>query len=662
MTLRQQFSLLTSALVIVLLAGSLLLTVKNGRDGFQQQLNARAYDAATSLALSMSRVDGLDPVKLSRQIDALFDRGFFADITFTGVGGNELHRRARQALSESPAPQWFMSEVTFDMLPAEADVMVGWQQLGTVRVSSHTDFAYRDMWDMVKAEAIWFALVLLVSLALLHILLGWLFKPVMRVEQQALAICERDWQIQENIPRARELRRMVLAMNKMVSKLHALFTEQSATTERLRQESFHDAATGLLNRRGFDQRLDHVLQGTDEHSGVLMLLQVEHFAEYNQREGRQAGDDVIQLVAQSLQQWHLEYQNSVCGRHAGADFALYAPCASRGHADELLQSAFGQLATTALNQRTGLNFHLGGVFLQGDQDVLGSALSRADAALRQAQRHSHARAILYQEDRASQPELTGGQWSALLKSVLQNNHLSLQFMPVIKARGDARELLQLEVYSRIERDGQSMSAARFWPMVEQHQMAAAFDISVIRKVMLMLQNEPLRSNARICINLSPASVIDNAFHQDLVQLIRQYPQQAHFLALEVPEYCVRNAEAELVRLAGIVRPFGVVLGIDQVGTGTVAFSYMKRLPLEYVRIDGSLNRGLHLAQDQRFFIQSMIQIGHKLDLLVLGEGVEVEADVDELGQSGIDGISGYYYSRPFGSLAGVEQWLEESDS
>jgi len=171
MTLRQQFSILTSLLVIVLWLGNLLVTVMNGRDYFQQQLNGRAYDAATSLALSMSQVDTRDDVQLSRLIDVLFDRGFFEAIEFIRIDGEPLHRRARQALAQQPAPQWFMQWVDLDLVPAEADVSRGWQRLGTIRVVSHSDFAYRDLWAMVRAELVWFAWVLVISLVALHLLL-----------------------------------------------------------------------------------------------------------------------------------------------------------------------------------------------------------------------------------------------------------------------------------------------------------------------------------------------------------------------------------------------------------------------------------------------------------------------------------------------------------
>ena len=118
MTLKQQFSILTGLLVVTLLAGNLLVTVMNGRDYFQQQLNGRAYDAATSLALSMTQVDAGDDVQLSRLIDVLFDRGFFAEIEFTRVDGQPLHRRARQALEQAPAPGWFINWVDLNLFAA----------------------------------------------------------------------------------------------------------------------------------------------------------------------------------------------------------------------------------------------------------------------------------------------------------------------------------------------------------------------------------------------------------------------------------------------------------------------------------------------------------------------------------------------------------------
>ena len=87
------------------------------------------------------------------------------------------------------------------------------------------------------------------------------------------------------------------------------------------------------------------------------------------------------------------------------------------------------------------------------------------------------------------------------------------------------------------------------------------------------------------------------------------------------------------------------LGVDQVGTGNMAFAYLRRLPISYLRIDGSFSRNLAQAQDQRF-VQSMVQIANNLDIDVLADGVEQEADADELWQAHVQALSGYYYGRP----------------
>lgn len=664
MTLRQQLSLITSLLIVVLVAGNLMLMVLNSRDAFERQLNGRAYNAATSLALSMSQQDSDDDARLSRLMDVLFDRGFFSDIELQRVKGGNIHRHADQAFAHNPAPRWFMELVSFDLVPAEADVTRHWRRVGSIRVTSHSDYAYRDLWTMVKAELVWFTWVLVISLLLLHLFLGWLFRPLGRVEQQALAICEKDWQEQEDIPRARELRRVVLAMNQMVRKLRSIFEEQSAVAEKLREDSIHDAVTGLLNRRGFDQRMGHVLESEQEHSGLLVLLQLKEFSLFNLKHGRQVGDRRLCQIAQTFQTWQQEYSHSLCGRRSGADFAFYTPCADRLQAEEILQQVFAELASGCLTQRQQddtLIFHMGGVFLQAQQESVHSALSRADAAMRQAQRHPQATALLYQQMPDNQQEWPAREWQQLLNRVLAEESIELQWLPVINNHN--RSIVQYEVFSCILWQGQALSAARFWPMVEQHRMAAEFDLCIVQKVLETLalhinaQDDSVTDTAsRFCINLSPASVMDEAFHSRLVRLLQLYPQLGKRLAFEIPEFALANTESALARLALVLKPFGSMIGIDQVGTGSMAFAYLQRLPLDYVRIDGSFNRGLHQAQDHRFFVQSMVQIAHNLDLLVLGEGLEEGRDVDTLRSTGVDGMSGYYFSRPMSDFAESQQW------
>jgi EAL domain-containing protein (putative c-di-GMP-specific phosphodiesterase class I) len=147
-----------------------------------------------------------------------------------------------------------------------------------------------------------------------------------------------------------------------------------------------------------------------------------------------------------------------------------------------------------------------------------------------------------------------------------------------------------------------------------------------------------------------------SFHDELEALLDQYPQWREYLCIEVAEFSISHIESSLARLAHRLKAKGVELGVDQVGTGSLAFAYLQRLPLSYLRIAGSFNRGLHLALDHKFFIQSMVQIAHNLDLKVLGEGVENKEDIAALRQTGVDGMGGYYFTHPISDLDSALNW------
>jgi len=663
MTLRRQFSLMASALIFLLLSGNLVVTVKSASDYFQQQLNARAYDAATSLALSMSNaaMDG-DSVKLERMIDVLFDRGFFSEIKLELISGGDLYRRATQATVEQPAPQWFINLVNLEVVEAQTDVTSGWSRLGSLSVRSHTDFAYRDLWSIVSAEIIWFMWMALISLVALQLVLRWLFKPLVLVEQQALDISERNLYEQTSIPRSRELRRVVLAMNKMVKRLKILFDEQAAISEQLRTESFIDENTGLLNRRGFDDRLQHEIDHSEGRSGILILMQLKDFAGFNQHQGREAGDALLSQLGSAIQQWHHQHTDALVSRRSGSDFAVFVPATDRQHGEELTSQFFGYLSSTALSKQAALKFHMGAVMLQSDhlsaaenKLSLAQAFSCADVALRQAQLQQQNHFVIYDEE-PEQAEWSAGQWKDHLQQVLEKRSIKLHFLPVIDAVRN--EVLHYEVLSRIQDEKNLINAARFWPMVERHQLAPAFDLMVIESLLVQLKEQPVEQ--RFCINLSAASVLDQDFQQKLEQLFIEYPEQSALLNLEVAEFAIANIESSLARLAHVLKRHQVGLGVDQVGTGSIAFAYLQRLPLDYLRIAGSFNRGLHQAMDHRFFVQSMVQIAHNLDLRLLGDGVESKEDVQALKNAGVDGVAGYFFSAPIDNLQDALTWQPES--
>ncbi|MFB3390393.1 LapD/MoxY N-terminal periplasmic domain-containing protein, partial [Flavobacterium sp. LAR06] len=152
-------------------------------------------------------------------------------------------------------PGWFVDLVNLRPQGGDALVMRGWEQAARVQVLSNPQFALAKLWDSTLGSLIW----LLICGLLSAVFGGWLLRrqlrPLDNMVKQAEAISKREFRSLPKLPRTPELKRVVLAMNQMVEKLKALFSEEAARSEKLRAESYQDSLTGLANRRLLDEQL-----------------------------------------------------------------------------------------------------------------------------------------------------------------------------------------------------------------------------------------------------------------------------------------------------------------------------------------------------------------------------------------------------------------------
>ncbi len=252
MTLYRQLLIVLQSLFLLIFVGTLVLGVQGVRAFLADQLAAHAQDTATSLGLSLSpAVEADDRATMTAMVDAIFDRGYYRSIVLESVDGRPLIERRLDVVVEG-VPDWLVRWVPLETPEAEALVMAGWRQAATVRVVSHPGYAYRLLRDSLLELGAWFA-----ALALLASLLAWgavrvLLRPLHAVERQAEALCRREYDVQARLPRTRELRNIVLAMNRMIERVRAMFDDQAREAERLREQAFRDPLTGLGNRRLFE--------------------------------------------------------------------------------------------------------------------------------------------------------------------------------------------------------------------------------------------------------------------------------------------------------------------------------------------------------------------------------------------------------------------------
>ena len=265
--------------------------------------------------------------------------------------------------------------------------MSGWQQAGKVQVTSHPGHAYGELWtnstDTFRFFLVLAAVIITIGLIAVNILL----RPLRLIESQADALGNAAPPLQNKLPRTRELRRVVMAMNRMSRKVSRSFAEQSALTESLRKQAYNDPVTGLGNRRYFDRQLQRLLESGEEASmGALLLLELHGLSEINLTAGFQAGDQLLQHTAKLINQRLVQLEHCFAARISGACYGIVVVGMDRDGAESLAADLCHDLLQLHANGLANIAAigHIG-VALWKQQDALQDLLAEADIALRAAQ-------------------------------------------------------------------------------------------------------------------------------------------------------------------------------------------------------------------------------------------------------------------------------------
>jgi diguanylate cyclase (GGDEF)-like protein len=647
MTLSRQLIALIVALFVIGLLGTLAISLNNTRHFLITQLESHAQDTATSLGLSLSPpMANNDLPTMNSMVDAIFDRGYYQEITIKRIDGSTLIER-RNPLRIEGVPAWFVERIPLNTPEGEALVMSGWRQAATVHVRSHPGYAYAELWRNGIETLWWFSAAALGTLTLGLLMLRMVLRPLRAVEAQAEAICARDYRLQAKLPRTRELRRMVEAMNRMSGKVKLMFDEQAQASERLREHAYKDPVTGLGNRRYFDTQLQHLMATPEEFGqGALLLVQLSDFKGFNDRHGYQAGDALLRRAATLINDCCAPGKACSVTRLGGADFAVIAAQTSAGDAELL-----GQGICQALQQLHGSSqadaatpAHVG-IALPRPAQSESELLAEADMALRAAQAgvtpwYRYDSATLEQQDVHGAAD-----WQDILRKAIQTSGIVLYAQPVLAA-GDAARVLHREVLMRLPTAGGTLlSAGLFIPMAERLGLARELDKLMLSRVISHLAAHDGQA-LPYSVNLTAGALGEQVFVDWLCGQLEQHAPIAGRLIFELPEYGVLADVAALRRFAERIAGYGARCSIDHFGRGFASFGYLSTIKAHSIKIDGSYVRAIDTDQDKRFFVQALIKTARSIDLEIIAESVERQAEWDALREMGVDGVQGYLPGAP----------------
>ena len=283
---------------LLLLIGIETIHVVAARRIMQEQLESHAQDAATSLGLSLGALLTRGDLALAETvINPVFDRGYYQRIEVVSIDGRVLLAKVLPAV-ELGVPEWFANLLPLEAPTAGSLVTAGWTQIGSVRVTSHPRFAYRQLWHSTWVTLAWLAGLYCAALAAAYAFLKGVLRPLESIERVALAIGNRDFASTIEEPRTHELRHVAAAINSLSGKIKLAIEAESERAESLRREAYQDSVTGLLNRRGFTTQFEsRMREAGDVYRGALVLLQFHKFAIFNLAAGYARGDMLLRGIA-----------------------------------------------------------------------------------------------------------------------------------------------------------------------------------------------------------------------------------------------------------------------------------------------------------------------------------------------------------------------------
>ncbi len=423
-------------------------------------------------------------------------------------------------------------------------------------------------------------------------------------------------------------------------------TDAHVLSEELTYQATHDALTGLLNRRAFEDRLNHVLemaqQGDNEH--VMCYLDLDQFKVINDTCGHDAGDELLRQLCVQLKS--KVRKRDTLARLGGDEFGVLMEHCKLDQADRVAD-ALRQTITEFRFAWDGREFRIGASIgmaaINASSESIVAVMSAADAACYVAKDQGRNRVHISRENDAElSRRYTEMEWVARINAALAEERFQLLYQPVYPISTDKRVGHHYELLLRMIENGKSISPAEFFPAADRYNLSSSLDRWVVRTALSWLDNHPdhLRDLSLCAINLSGHSLTDRNFLYFLTQTLDDSNVPASKLCFEVTEnVAIANLTAAASFIEGI-KARGARFALDDFGSGLSSFAYLKALPVDFLKIDGVFIRDLETNAVDASLVKSINEIGHVMGKKTIAEFVENMAILEVLREIGVDYAQG----------------------
>jgi diguanylate cyclase (GGDEF)-like protein/PAS domain S-box-containing protein len=427
------------------------------------------------------------------------------------------------------------------------------------------------------------------------------------------------------------------------------FIARKGAEQNLRFVAAHDPLTGLPNRTTFNERVAHALALAQRHQHTLAVLfiDLDRFKIINDTLGHEVGDELLREIARRLRSC-LREADTVC-RQGGDEFVvLIEEVTSATQLTNVAQKILDSVAQPFVyaEQECLLTASIGISTYPGDSADVQALLKNADIAMYRAKEQGKNNFQFYSA-RMNVHTLENLETESALRRALERDEFLLYYQPKIEVQ--SRRIVGVEALIRWRRnENELVLPGRFIALAEETGLIVPIGEWVLRTACMAARawREQGLPPLTVAVNLSARQFTKQNLVVDIASVLRDSGLDARLLELEITESMIMKDPQRSARLLEQIKSTGVRVAMDDFGTGYSSLSYLKRFPLDSVKVDRSFIIDIPRDEDDVAITLAVIGMAHSLQLKVVAEGVETDAQYEFLKKHGCDEMQGYHFSSP----------------
>ena len=640
MKLSTQLSTSLFVLLAVVFVSSFVINVKLTREYVNEQLATHAQDTATSLGLSITPylAEESDIVVAQTMVNAIFDRGFYQYITVTDMDGNMLIER-RNPTSVETVPAWFTKIIEVTPPVEQTELNNGWNLAGQLTVQSHPGLANETLWQSVKQSALMFSVAFVFAFIALIFIVRAITKPLGIVVAKINDIQNQKFSQINYAPFTKELTFITRAVNKLSLAVEGMFKELSDKAELFKAQAYEDSLTGVSNRSAFTRHMNALLSNSPVRSeGYIIIIRLAQLQLINAKLGGQQGDDYVKSIANKLkQQLSTTSEKNYLFRLSGGDFALIIEDIEKRECVEKVEFLYTLLATNNPLKNGDKTVWMGASKFT-DSMTLTEVLENADSALMASTKRS--------EGWQFASELThihsNTAWRERLNDILLKQSADILIQPIIDTNKGSPAYFEAFARFKDKETGTVIPMSQLIPASERLNLIPEVDKLVISLVMKKL-NE---TKTDIAINIASASIANDEFRVWLLQLLNQNTALCTKLVFEIEDAALTYHKDIAIAFCQSLLNMRCRVTIEHFGDNLASLSGLRAIQPQFVKISGKLTKDIQSEADNQLFISSLLSIARSLNIQVIAELVESEAESTALAELNVGYQQGYHFAKP----------------